>query len=128
YYPGITAKPFRCSSWTAYRISELLELSEEEQIALFYDKEYTLQKTEDSANNQSELNETQCSYIMGIVKSLGILYPDMKRASRRLRLPSTEFPFNGKSPMSFMLTDKDGLRLTRRYFDFIAQPGDRNDR
>lgn len=103
------------------RTATLLNLSEAEKNILFYDTEHMPERAYFSNDNGPILNETKFSYVLGIFKSINILYSDITRAQRRLRLPSTEVPFNGKSPLDLMLSGTDGLRLTRRYFDCLAQ-------
>ena len=62
------------------------------------------------------------SYLMGIARALDTLYPSDDRAAERIRKPTTDEPFCGLSPMAFMLADpQEGLKLTRRYFDWKAQ-------
>ncbi len=58
------------------------------------------------------------SYIMGIYKTLQVMYPTVERANRRVRLPTTELPFCGMSAMEFMLQGSmRHLMMTRQYFD-----------
>lgn len=58
------------------------------------------------------------SYLMGIYKALQILYPTAEIADTRLRRPTDDLPFNGASPMDFMLRGSMmHLAETRRYFD-----------
>ncbi|GBO89132.1 antitoxin Xre-like helix-turn-helix domain-containing protein [Marinobacter salsuginis] len=58
------------------------------------------------------------SYILGIYKSVGMLYPTKDRAIARMRLGTTDLPFAGKSAMEFMTQGSmRHLQLTRRYFD-----------
>tara|TARA_Y100000815_G_scaffold201290_1_gene184906 strand:+ start:305 stop:676 length:372 start_codon:yes stop_codon:yes gene_type:complete len=42
------------------------------------------------------------SYIMGIYRSLRVIYPSAERANRRVRLPTSEVPFSGSSALDFM--------------------------
>src|SRR5690554_645138 len=58
------------------------------------------------------------SLILGIYKALQVLYPTHERANRRVRLPTTELPFAGKSAMEFMCQGSmRHLMLTRQYLD-----------
>lgn len=58
------------------------------------------------------------SYILGIYKSLRVMYPTAERANRRIRLATTEVPFSGASAMEFMTRGSmKHLMLARRYFD-----------
>lgn len=58
------------------------------------------------------------SLILGIYKALQVLYPTHERANLRVRLPTTEFPFAGRSAMEFMAQGSiRHLMLTRQYFD-----------
>ena len=62
------------------------------------------------------------SYIMGIYKALHILFPSPEIADTRIRRETSDLPFNGESPMNFMLRGSMmHLAETRRYFD--AQRG-----
>lgn len=58
------------------------------------------------------------SYIMGIYKSLRVMYPSAERANRRVRLPTSEIPFSGSSALDFMARGSmKHLMQARRYFD-----------
>lgn len=58
------------------------------------------------------------SYIMGIYKSLRVMYPSAERANRRVRLPTSEVPFSGSSALEFMARGSmKHLMQARRYFD-----------
>lgn len=58
------------------------------------------------------------SYIMGIYKSLRVMYPSAGRANRRVRLPTSEVPFSGSSALDFMARGSmKHLMQARRYFD-----------
>ena len=58
------------------------------------------------------------SYILGIYKSLRVLYPTTERANRRVRLETNEPPFLGSSALDFMTRGSlEHLMETRRYFD-----------
>ncbi|WP_166256340.1 antitoxin Xre-like helix-turn-helix domain-containing protein [Marinobacter salicampi] len=58
------------------------------------------------------------SYVLGIYKSLRLMYPTAERANRRVRLPTTELPFTGTSAMDYMTRGSmRHLMQTRRYFD-----------
>lgn len=58
------------------------------------------------------------SLILGIYKALQVLYPTHERANLRVRLPTTDLPFAGKSAMEFMCQGSmRHLILTRQYFD-----------
>ena len=62
------------------------------------------------------------SYIMGIYKALHILFPSPDIADSRIRRETSDLPFDGESPMAFMLRGSMmHLAETRRYFD--AQRG-----
>ena len=62
------------------------------------------------------------SAIMGIYKALHILYPNPEIADSRPRRETSDLPFNGDSPLAFMLRGSLlHLIETRRYFD--AQRG-----
>ncbi|AOY87817.1 DUF2384 domain-containing protein [Marinobacter salinus] len=58
------------------------------------------------------------SYILGIYKSLRVMYPTAERANRRIRLVTSEVPFSGTSPLDFMARGSmKHLMQARRYFD-----------
>ena len=58
------------------------------------------------------------SYILGIYKSLRVMYPTAERANRRVRLETSEPPFLGASALDFMAQGSmKHLMETRRYFD-----------
>jgi hypothetical protein len=58
------------------------------------------------------------SYILGIYKSLRVMYPTAERANRRVRLETSEAPFAGMSALDFMAHGSlKHLAETRRYFD-----------
>ena len=58
------------------------------------------------------------SYILGIYKSLRAMYPNDERASRRMRLSTSEPPFSGLSAIEFMTSGSiQHLKQTRRYFE-----------
>lgn len=62
------------------------------------------------------------SYLMGIARALDTLYPSDDRAAERIHKPTMDEPLCGLSPLALMLADpQEGLRLTRRYFDWKAQ-------
>ena len=58
------------------------------------------------------------SYILGVYKSLRVMYPTAERANRRIRLETSEPPFLGASALDFMAQGSmEHLAETRRYFD-----------
>lgn len=58
------------------------------------------------------------SYILGIYKSLRVMYPTAERANRRIRLATSEVPFSGTSALDFMARGSmKHLMQARRYFD-----------
>ncbi|MFB2765066.1 antitoxin Xre-like helix-turn-helix domain-containing protein [Marinobacter shengliensis] len=58
------------------------------------------------------------SYILGIYKSLRVMYPTAERANLRIRLETSEPPFLGASALDFMaLGSMKHLAETRRYFE-----------
>ncbi|WP_336367390.1 antitoxin Xre-like helix-turn-helix domain-containing protein [Marinobacter sp. C2H3] len=58
------------------------------------------------------------SYILGIYKSLRVMYPTAGRANRRVRLKTSEDPFAGTSALDFMARGSmKHLMEARRYFD-----------
>lgn len=58
------------------------------------------------------------SYILGIYKSLRVMYPTAERANRRIRLATSEIPFSGTSALDFMARGSmKHLMQARRYFD-----------
>lgn len=60
------------------------------------------------------------SYILGIYEALRYLYPTAERANRRIRLRTSDHPFDGKSALEFMMQGSmEHLSQTRRYFDNI---------
>jgi Antitoxin Xre/MbcA/ParS C-terminal toxin-binding domain/Antitoxin Xre-like helix-turn-helix domain len=61
---------------------------------------------------------TRLSLILGIYKSLQVLYPEQEFADRWLRLPNSNAMFGGATPLSVM-TDAgiDGLYRVRRLLD-----------
>jgi hypothetical protein len=62
------------------------------------------------------------SYVMGIYKSLRILFPSDERANAWMHRPNQAFPFNGGSALDWILQGKVmDLAELRRYLD--AQRG-----
>lgn len=58
------------------------------------------------------------SYVLGIYKSLRMMYPTAERANRRVRLVTTELPFTGTSALEYMARGSmKHLMQARRYFD-----------
>ena len=58
------------------------------------------------------------SYILGIYKSLRVMYPTAERANRRIRLETCDVPFAGTSALNFMARGSmRHLMEARRYFD-----------
>ena len=58
------------------------------------------------------------SYILGIYKSLRVMYPTAARTNRRVRLEISALPFLGASALDFMTrVSLEHLMETRRYFD-----------
>jgi hypothetical protein len=58
------------------------------------------------------------SYVMGIYKSLRVMYPTAERANRRVRLATSEVPFSGTSALEFIARGSmKHLMQARRYFD-----------
>jgi len=58
------------------------------------------------------------SYVLGIYKSLRIMYPTAERANCRVRLETSEVPFAGTSALDFMARGSlTHLMEARRYFD-----------
>lgn len=58
------------------------------------------------------------SYILGIYRSLRIMYPTAERANRRIRLKSRDVPFSGTSAVEFMARGSmRHLVEARCYFD-----------
>ncbi|MBJ7276978.1 DUF2384 domain-containing protein [Marinobacter salarius] len=58
------------------------------------------------------------SYILGIYKSLREMYPTAERANRRVRLATSELPFDGSSALDLMASGSmKHLAQTRRYFE-----------
>ena len=61
---------------------------------------------------------TRLSLILGIYKSLQILYPEQGFADRWLRLPNSNATFGGATPLSLMINAGiDGLYRVRRLVD-----------
>jgi hypothetical protein len=61
---------------------------------------------------------TRLSLILGIYKSLQVLYPDQGFADRWLRLPNSNALFGGAPPLSLMMdAGIDGLYRVRRLLD-----------
>ncbi|WP_166260616.1 antitoxin Xre/MbcA/ParS toxin-binding domain-containing protein [Marinobacter salicampi] len=111
-------------------IVEKLELNERERIALFHLASNTDRNSvERTANAEGslEVDEIKLSYVLGILIAVWILMSDPARAKRHLRLPNASPPFSGRSAMDLMLSGKEGLRLTRQYYDAQAQPLGRDD-
>ena len=105
------------------RIVEKLELDDFEQDALFYPTTDTGRNSfERTIDGSPVVDETKLSYVLGILIAVWILMSDPARAKRHIRLPNTAPPFNGCSAMDLMLTGREGLRLTRQYYDAQAQP------
>lgn len=64
------------------------------------------------------------SNILGIYRSLTILFPQRERHQRWLHLPIDREPFHGTSPMTLMHRDGlAGLRSVRHYLDAKRQGG-----
>jgi hypothetical protein len=62
------------------------------------------------------------SYVLGIYKSLQILFPDAKAADEWVRRPNTASPFGGRSALERMLSGQVAdLYVVREYLD--AQRG-----
>lgn len=62
------------------------------------------------------------SYILGIYKALHILFQDSDRADSWVRRPNTDFPFNGRSALDYLLQGSlVRLAEVREYLD--AQRG-----
>ena len=62
------------------------------------------------------------SYLLGIFKSLQILFPDPARADAWVRLPNDAVPFGGRSALERMLAGNvSDLYVVREYLD--AQRG-----
>lgn len=58
------------------------------------------------------------SYVLGIYKSLRLMYPTAERANRRIRLVTSELPFAGTSALEYMARGSmKHLMQARRYFD-----------
>lgn len=58
------------------------------------------------------------SYILGIYKSLRVMYPSAERANQRIRMETSEVPFAGTSALNFMVQGSmKHLMEARRYFD-----------
>jgi len=58
------------------------------------------------------------SYVLGIYKSLRLMYPTAERANRRVRLATSELPFSGTSALEFIARGSmKHLMQARRYFD-----------
>ena len=58
------------------------------------------------------------SYVLGIYKSLRLMYPTAERASRRVRLVTTELPFTGTSALEYMARGSmKHLMQARSHFD-----------
>ena len=61
---------------------------------------------------------TRLSLVLGIYKSLQILYPDQGLADRWIRLPNSNTLFAGGSPLTLMIdAGIDGLYKVRRLLD-----------
>ena len=61
---------------------------------------------------------TRLSLILGIFKSLQVLYPDQGFADSWVRLPNSNAVFGGSSPLSLMMdAGIDGLYRVRRLLD-----------
>ncbi|MGC8122003.1 antitoxin Xre-like helix-turn-helix domain-containing protein [Marinobacter sp. VGCF2001] len=58
------------------------------------------------------------SYVLGIYKSLRVMYPTAERSNRRIRLATSDVPFSGASALEFMARGSmKHLMQARRYFD-----------
>ncbi|HEV8316519.1 MAG TPA: MbcA/ParS/Xre antitoxin family protein [Vicinamibacterales bacterium] len=61
---------------------------------------------------------TRLSLVLGIYKSLQILYPEPAFADRWIRMPNAHATFGGRSPIAFLTeTGLDGLLQVRRLLD-----------
>ena len=95
--------------------------AEQKQLLGLSHAEFDELSADKSAEMSGQVLE-RISYLMGIARALDTLYPSDDRAAERIRKPTTEEPFCGLSPLAFMLADpQEGLKLTRRYFDWKAQ-------
>ena len=61
---------------------------------------------------------TRLSLVLGIYKSLQVLYPDPPLADRWVRLPNSHPLFGGRAPIEFIVDgDVDALFQVRRVLD-----------
>lgn len=61
---------------------------------------------------------TRVSLVVGIYKSLQILYPEPQFADRWIRMPNSHPLFGGRPPLALMIDDGiDGLHRVRRLLD-----------
>lgn len=62
------------------------------------------------------------SLLFGIYHALGTLYPSAPLANAAIRRPRNAPPFDGASPLTFMMRGNvERLRQTRRYFEAQLQ-------
>lgn len=81
---------------------------------------YKWKKQRDGAPGRDVLE--RISHVLGIFKSLQILFPDPTRADAWLRRPNTAAPFGGRSALDRMLAGNVAdLYVVRQYLD--AQRG-----
>lgn len=72
----------------------------------------------DGASTMSRDTLERLSYLLGIYKALGILFPDPERATAWLRRPNTAPLFRGRSALDRMLSgDVSDLFVVRQYLD-----------
>ena len=105
---------------TFFRIASVWQLSVVEQRALLgwpAASTYHKYKAGDYAALSFD-TLTRLSLILGIYKSLQVLYPEAQFADSWIRMPNSNAVFGGASPLTFM-TDSgiDGLYKVRRLLD-----------
>lgn len=60
---------------------------------------------------------TRLSLVLGIYKSLQVLYPEPGFADSWVKLPNTNLTFDGAAPLTLMMAGIDGLYRVRRLLD-----------
>ena len=109
------------------RIAGLWGLSVDEQLVLLgappRSTYFAWRKTPDRANLSRDTLE-RISYILGIYKSLQILFPDPAIADAWVRKPNRADPFSGRSALDRMLAGNvSDLGAVRRYLDAVRGGG-----
>jgi Protein of unknown function (DUF2384) len=107
------------------QITDLWDLSVEDQITLLGGQPsrstfFKWKKGETTVLSRDQVDRV--SYLVGIFKALGILFPNSQAADSWIKKPNAAALFGGKSALEFMLSGSmRHLELVRQYLD--AQRG-----